>query len=640
MTDLFVHARVWRQGDSSDEGSLHALGNGRLLVYGQGPNLENVWSPYTSFNLLSLTLIGPAGLESVSSRERNAPIWHHRLHLNGAQVGSLQDVVDSELPCFLRRIKTQVPLQWSLRLPHTLRGNEACPSKRYPGKSALVAVHPPGINQYGKRFHSVSPQAVQVVLSELVTVAAGPDEAGVWNLICAPGESEILIAGGPEYPECLQHAEAFLALGSEKILTRTRHYWDMKRSQLGLPSMEGPLAATIAEAAEDTALIITTQQSQEGGVVAGHRFCLAYVRDQYGVSKALLALGLHQQARAILDFYWRIFQREGVIHNAQSFGPHTRFHVHENDDVEITGWLLIQAFDYLKATGNHDFLLEINPMLNWCADAQERHLVEGMLPFNGDETYVAGSFLPRSTLDDGSAEATLLYVAGVGRLNEWQARHGQSNAEVLARRRQSVSDTWRQYRGNFFEGSRLMLNQPRRLALATRPRFRHGVCQGHLTSDCHFMDWVELAEDGRYGCPSCFPHMQPQPPENKRYFLPSVAVTPAFIHFPVAEHNEQLAMINATMATFTAEDGSIRCPETTLPGYELGMVLFALAELHDPRCAAVARRLLELRDPTGSWVEYYSGTRALSTRYRPWESAINMCGLLNAVAHGMLSDKP
>jgi hypothetical protein len=630
MTPL-IHSRVWRLAAAEDDGSLHALGNGRMLVYGQGPNLTNVWGPpYTSVNLLTLSLVGPQSIESVSSRERTGPIWHHLLRDEGSEAGHMTDVVDCKLPCFVRRIQTRIPLRFALTLPNDPRTSEVASESRYPGKFSLVAIYPPGTVEYGKRFRSVTPQAVHVVLSGMAKIEAGPDANGVWIVAVAPGESEILIAGGPEYPDCLEHAEAAMALGVESILQRTRDHWAARMAQIVLPELEGPLGAAIAQAAEDTALIITTQQSSEGGVVAGHRFCLAYVRDQYGVSRALLALGLHQQARAILDFYWRIFQRKGAIQNAQSIGPFTRFHVHENDDVEITGWFLLQAFDYLKATDDRDFLLEINPMLNWCADAQERHLLEGMLPFNGDETYVAGSFLPRSALDDGSAEATLLYIASVGRLNEWQAAQGLGKAETLARRRKSVDETRQRYRSNFFDGSRLMLNQPRRLGLASRPRLRHGVCQGRLTSDCCFMDWVELTKDGRYGCPACFPQMTHNPPERNRYFLPSVAVTPAFIQFPVAERSEQVAMIDATMKTFSAEDGSIRYPETLLPGYELGMVLFALAELQDPRCAAVAKSLLALRDPTGSWVEYYTGALPMHTRCRPWESSINLCGLLNA----------
>ena len=633
----FVHARTWRALSAEDDGSIHAMGNGRMLVYGQGPHLIHVWGPpYTSTDLVSLRVSGPPTLESVSSRERKGPIWHHRLLDGGTDVGEMTDGVDCQLPCLIRRIHTRVPLRFNLHLTDTLPLENVPPSTRYAGRLSLLSVHPIGSPEYPRRFYSVAPNAVQVVFSGKATLEGDPTADGVWTVVCAPGESEILIAGGPEYPECLEHTEAALSLGSEALFARTRQHWAAFLAEVNLPAPTGPLGASIALAAEDTALIIASQQSEQGAVVAGHRFCLAYVRDQYGVSRALLALGLHRRARAILDFYWRIFQREGIVHNAQSIGPHTRFHVHENDDVEMTGWLMIQAFDYLEATGDDAFIREISPMLMWCAEAQGQHIVKGMLPFNGDETYVAGSILPRSALDDGSAEATLLYMAGVRRFNAWCSRHGYGNPEVLAQRCGLVDDVARQYRENFFDGPRLRVNNPRRATLAKRPRFRHGVCQGASSPLCKFLDWLELAPDGRYACPVCFPLLKTVSSESKRIFIPSVATTPDFIGFPVANPDEQAAMLDAAMAPFTDSAGGIRLPGTNFCGYELGFLLYALAEHHDPRCPAVAARLLEMRDPTGSWVEYYIGNKGISTRCRPWESAINLCGLLKATANGTL----
>ena len=77
---------------------------------------------------------------------------------------------------------------------------------------------------------------------------------------------------------------------------------------------------------------------------------MGYVRDQYGVSRALLALGEWERARMILDFYWRVWQRSGLIHNAQAIGYPGIFHRHENDETEITGYLVVQAFDYYRKT--------------------------------------------------------------------------------------------------------------------------------------------------------------------------------------------------------------------------------------------------------------------------------------------------
>ncbi len=65
------------------------------------------------------------------------------------------------------------------------------------------------------------------------------------------------------------------------------------------------------------------------------------------------------------------------------------------------------------------FWTEIAPMLDWAFESQKKYLVDGMLPFNGDETYVAGGLLPRSTLNDGSAEATMLFVESGQQFLEW-----------------------------------------------------------------------------------------------------------------------------------------------------------------------------------------------------------------------------
>jgi len=46
--------------------------------------------------------------------------------------------------------------------------------------------------------------------------------------------------------------------------------------------------------------------------------------------------------------------------------------------------------------------------------------------------------------------------------------------------------------------------------------------------------------------------------------------------------------------------------------------------------------LLGLREATGVWCEYYSNGCGSNTRYRPWESAINLCGLLRAADAGLL----
>src|SRR5258706_15239959 len=136
------------------------------------------------------------------------------------------------------------------------------------------------------------------------------------------------------------------------------------------------------------------------------------------------------EARDILSFYWRIWQNKGILHNGQGIGVDA-FHIHENDQVEITGYLILQAFDYLERNKDEGFIRQIFPMLEWAWNSQRTNLVKNMLPFNGDETYVAGSVLPRSALIDGSAEATLLFMTGGSRLVQCAGKQGLWKGQLL-----------------------------------------------------------------------------------------------------------------------------------------------------------------------------------------------------------------
>ena len=128
--------------------------------------------------------------------------------------------------------------------------------------------------------------------------------------------------------------------------------------------------------------------------------------------------------------YRECLGKQGVIKNAQGLGIDI-FHVHENDEVEITGYFILQAFNYLDHSKDEAYLKEIFPMLEWAWNFQVKNLVKSMLPFNGDETYVAGAVLPRYALNDGSAEATLLFITSGNRLIQWVEKNGLWEKEKL-----------------------------------------------------------------------------------------------------------------------------------------------------------------------------------------------------------------
>ena len=267
------------------------------------------------------------------------------------------------------------------------------------------------------------------------------------TLTASPGEGALYVIAARSREE-LDRETARVASVSGLALLKTASR-SASRPNVTVSALSGERRREFLQAVDDAAALIRSQQSSEGSVLAGIIYHMGYVRDQYGVSRALLALGEWERARMILDFYWRVWQRSGLIHNAQAIGYPGIFHRHENDETEITGYLVVQAFDYYRKTRDTAFLREIMPMLEWATEAQQRNLIDGMLPFNGDETYIAGGVVPRQVMYHGSAEATLLFVEGSRRLIRFVREQGLWSAARIGALERDVDECSERFRDNF-----------------------------------------------------------------------------------------------------------------------------------------------------------------------------------------------
>ena len=521
----------------------------------------------------------------------------------------------------------------------------------------------------GRYFYHVYPYPLavnhQVAWRGPVTLTRQGDH--VYDLECGPGECLLFFVGGVDYPQVIANTETALGSSFELLLEMTRKWWQAftssrtdfearlpqalhpagcsKTSPHTQPGARKPQRERLLQAVDDTAVLIKTQQAAEGAVLAGHNYHMGYVRDQYGVARGLLAMGHIQEARRILEFYWGIWQRYGRLHNAQAAGVEGAFHVHENDEVEITGYLVRQAFDLLAASSDQDFTRDIFTMLNWAWQAQKKHLVDGMLPFNGDETYVAGGILPRHTLNDGSAEATLLFIDSGEKLLDWVQQRGLWPAEEIGQERSVLAAVRQRYRQNFWKNGRLVTNNPARAAAASLPRFRHGVCEKcQAEGRFHGIVWTERNAAGRYLCPEClvsapFPLAAP-----RIYVLQSVSLTPLYFASSLFAAHELAPVVEEIAARYQRTGRLPSRPEEDAPGegalavgYDYGFLLYALTELGHPMAGELYEKTLSLVDPVGAWVEYYRDHRPWGTRYRPWESAVNLEALLH---YGLNRKKP
>ena len=456
----------------------------------------------------------------------------------------------------------------------------------------------------------------------------------------------LYVIGGHDYRACRLNSESVSRIAYQRLYDRTYAYWldfsGRKHDFASSVSEDAPLRKDFLKALDSVAVMIKAQQSAEGGILAGYNYHLAYVRDQYGALRCLLRLGYAEEARNIMRFYWRVWQRSGKICNAQCPGVPGLFHEHENDEVEITGYLVLQAFDYLSVTGDNEFLIEILPMLRWAFDAQKKHLADGMLPFNGDETYVAGGILPRSTLNDGSAEATLLFLVAGKRLTDWLEANSQATKETVGANRSLLDGVERQYRHNFLRDGELITNNPERKTIATLPGFRHGVCEGchqspSRASNFYYFGWTEKNAFGRYLCPDCMVNNNIESTDDRVYHVHSIALVPAYIRSGLFSEKEISAMLSPAINMYQNTGKLPSRPDGSMTvGYDYGLLLYSLTESGYPLADVIFHKMMSVIDATGSWVEYYEDDRPIGTRCRPWESGIN----LEAAIHYMERNWP
>lgn len=605
---------------------LHSLGNGTFCAYEQGPNIESIFGPgYSSPSYVRLTVNGSDS--TVSTRMKGTAIWQHSIYKEGKIIARFVDFIDSETPIFTRMIDCDTEFSVDIQIleDNYITISEDFYANNNEKSSSLLIFNNRGSFIYGNYPYPY--EQFQHILGK-GNITMLKKENRRYSLHIQPGKSDIFLIGGASFQECEENTHLTdnpVAL----LFNRTKEFWlEYTKRRFDFEQMipdHFPNKKEIIDQIDNVAIILKTQQAKQGAVIAGHAYHLGYVRDQYGVSRGFLSMGYFEEARKILLFYWNIWKDFGYIRNAQAIGVPGIFHQHENDEVEITGYLIIQAFDYLKKTNDTAFVREIFPMLEWAWLVQKNNLIKGMLPFNGDETYVAGGILPRSTLNDGSAEATLLFIESGSYLLSFIEKNKLWDTAAIKSNKDVIESTKASFHDNFISNNQIMANNPSRMTIEEMPAFRHGFCAGS-----HGVLETRKDENGNYLCPKCMAEELTLPRiERKAYFLPSLALTPEYfdsklIPKEILRHNLSLIKENYLRKgqVSSREDSNITI------GYEYGFFLYALAKNRDKLAGKIVADMMSVVDETGAWVEYYHNGVPMGCNYRPWESAINIDAII------------
>ena len=616
---------------SQTGGSVYCLGNGDYGVYAKGIDIIQVFGPpYSSPSLFNMSLQNK-GIEIETRREKGTDIYIHTLLKNGKEIGTITDFVCSRLACFYRLSDLTEPVSFSFTIadPENKVSVTDYPfyGKEFGLNQSLLVTAGPGVYVY---HNYPSPFEInhQVCSKGSASIRLMPGLKNEYMLEFGKGLGMFGLVGGPSFPELNDHLRTAFSQSTSDLLAQTRADWQTySHSGFDFSALvgSGTDKAQFMQAIDDVSVLLKTQQGSEGGVLAGHYYHLAYVRDQYGVSRSFLPLGHYDQARQILNFYHNIWKQFGHISNAQAIGIPGIFHRHENDEVEITGYLLIQAFDYFSKTNDRDFIYQVMPFLEWCWEVQKKNLVGDMLPFNGDETYIAGGMVSRKILNDGSSEATLLFIEGGRKFLEFAKTSKYKSKSWIGQNTAILEKVAAVYRDNFVKNGRLLVNNPKRAEMCTYPEYRFGVClyPGHGG----YCGILKHYKGSLYFCKSCYGKadrkIEPEAPEE--FYLPSVSLMPIYIGSTLFSDQEKENMLGDLVKLYR-ETGKITLnqQDKRLLGYDYGLFLYALTEFNHPLADEIYRKMMSLRDETGTWSEYYLDNSPSGCRYRPWESGINI----------------
>jgi len=436
-----------------------------------------------------------------------------------------------------------------------------------------------------------------------------------------PGNSKIVVIAGESVAKLDKRTNIINSISTDSLLSMTRKDW-LKFSAAHQRISEKMNVPSLKNAIDDISVLIKSQQGADGGVLAGYAYHMGYVRDQYGVSRGLLAMGHYEEAKKILEFYFQNWNQSGFIKNAQGIGFPNIFHRHENDEVEITGYLVLQALDYYGKTKDLSFILRIMPMLEWAIDAQKRNLIEGMLPFNGDETYIAGGILPRKVMYNGSAEATLLFIEGTTRLLNCVNTNKLWNPGKIADLKKTVQGCADNYRKNFFQNGILISNNPDREVNFRYPVSRYGVCLHPKHGD--YASEVFHYKGSLYFCKDCMKKDNSMVliPEPEVFSIVSVSLFPFYINSTLFTTKEKKQLVDRVIKYYQ-KTGNVS-EKNVIPGSDYGFFLDGLLAVNHELKDEIFLKMMNLRDDSGSWVEYYNSGTAMGCKCRPWESGVNI----------------
>jgi hypothetical protein len=335
-------------------------------------------------------------------------------------------------------------------------------------------------------------------------------------------------------------------------------------------------------------------QARSGGVMAEpYMYPMYYVRDEYGSVRLFLARGDYDRAWGVLGFHLGMAAFFGLQNAYDTFDvppDPTRWprRTEASDsrfkDAEVPSYMILEARDYLRATGDLERVRPLYPQLAFNLRVQKPS-VNGLFPSQGDESYsnfeeTAPRFRQETT------DSSLMFIAAAEFMSELagklgHAEDGDEFAKLARRTRDATMKRLWLLSRNYFAYARDESDDPAHID--ARP----------VLDPVLRWDWLGMGE-------------------------PSDSVSQGCLN-AVLQY-----LINPVRVV--SEDQAITA------GMDPGYLLHALARAQDSRMHDAARLVLKYASAQGLYSEYYSHENGviipISANLRPWESGVNATALL------------
>ena len=593
-----------------DSKVIQPMGNGNVVFYGHGVDFMSVKCPYTSPDLLRLFAIGKVkdDIYSYTSRKPWTGLWEHELYINDHYVSGIFDVLSPYKNAFVRKIQNvKMPFRFHVDLPKFSNGYFV---NRYKDMDAYEYEILPG----NPIIFDISDKSAFATI--ILEGNASFEILENVLFINVNGDANIRLVFAKEYADCILDSEYIVSKSFEDIILDDSNYYEKFKSRIKFPEKMDDL---LEETIENGIMIIKNQQSAQGGLPSAVNLPVGYSRDDYGPLRAYLNFELFEEAKAIIDFKFSKFKRFGNFINADAMGRDYPRHLGENDKVEQTGYVGLMVRDYFEKTKDNSYIKEILDMLIWIFEVQHEELENGMLPFNGDETYIAGGHLPRSCIHQGASEATLMFIEYSLWLYKWIENNGI--VSVISSKIKDVYLAKENYLDNFVINGDYISNNPNRVSdITTLPRFKHGVCEEASRNKILHYRYLEKDDKGHYICGECRAnggYRGDDFPDAK--VIPSVCMLPAFLKNSI--------FTNEMMIGFARKYENQINPKNYIVGYDPALMLYTYAT-----CGGTKKEIenaynlcMQFRDEIGAWNEYYTDFKPANTsKSRPWETGYSL----------------